>query len=138
MTPRDTKRQLAPGRVARWLALVAMALQFAFVADHIGATAVAGVGTAEPGDRMGLLEICTGEGIVLIAADGTPVATHGTCVICTNAAILAFAEPFDSAPPVFDGVEIARLPIVPVLQDATDARFPGAQPIRAPPAATPA
>lgn len=122
-----------PGLLAGWLALVAMALQFAFFADHIGANAVAGVGAAGPGERMGFLEICTGDGIVLLSADGTPVAADDGCPICTNAAILAFAAPFAWTAPVFDVVEVARLPHVPVLTAAADARFPGARPIRAPP-----
>ena len=142
MTLRLASRPTGPGRLARWFprwfALVAMALQFAFFADHIGANAVAGLGAAKPGDRMGFLEICTGEGIVRLSPDGTPITDHDTCVICANAAILAFAEPFDVAPPVFDLVEIARLPHVPVLEDTTEARFPGAKPIRAPPATMPA
>ncbi|MCB1350365.1 MAG: hypothetical protein KDK11_17665, partial [Maritimibacter sp.] len=71
-----------PGLLAGWLALVAMALQFAFFADHIGANAVAGVGAAGPGERMGFLEICTGDGIVLLSADGTPVAADDGCPIC--------------------------------------------------------
>ncbi len=131
-----------PHRVARrvsgWVALVAMALQFLFFADHIGANAVAGVGAATPGDRMGFLEICTGDGIVLMSPDGTPIAAPDGCVICTNAAILAFVAPFAWEAPVFDRVELARLPQVPVLGSATAARFPGAQPIRAPPALMPA
>jgi len=143
MTPRPTSRLTGPTRHAPWfvpwfargLALVAMALQFAFFADHIGANAVAGVGAAKPGDRMGFLEICTGAGILLIAPDGTPIAMPEGCVICSNAAILAFAAPFDWVPPVFDVVEIARLPHIPVLADNAAARFPGAKPIRAPPVA---
>jgi len=138
MRPTRAITRAGPGRLAGWLALVAMALQFAFFADHIGANAVAGLGAAKPGDRMGFLEICTGEGIVLIAPDGAPVVSHETCVICTNASILAFAEPFDWVAPVFEVVEIARLPHVPVLCAAADARFPGAKPIRAPPAVLPA
>ncbi len=131
-------RRTRPGPLAGWVALVAMALQFAFFADHIGANAVAGVGAAEPGDRMGFLEICTGDGIVLLSPDGTPVAGPDGCMICTSAAILAFVAPFAWVAPVFDVVEIARLPHIPVLGAETAARFPGAQPIRAPPAAKPA
>ncbi len=138
MLPRRASRLSGPGLFARWLALVAMAVQFAFFADHIGANAVAGIGAANPGERMGFLEICTGDGIVHLSPDGTPVAAPDGCVICTNASILAFAAPFDWAPPVFDVVEIARLPHVRVLQAPAAARFPGAKPIRAPPVSAPA
>jgi hypothetical protein len=131
-------RRTGPSPFAGWVALVAMALQFAFFADHIGANAVAGVGAAGAGDRMGFLEICTGDGIVLLSADGTPVAAADGCVICASAAVLAFVTPFAWTAPVFDVVEIARLPHVPVLGAETAARFPGAKPIRAPPAARPA
>lgn len=133
-----TTHHSAPGLLAGWVAVFAMALQFAFFADHIGASAVAGVGAAQPGARMGLLEICTGDGIVLLSPDGTPVAASDGCVICSNAAILAFVPPFAWAAPVFDVVEVARLPRVPVLAAAATARFPGAKPIRAPPVARPA
>lgn len=121
------------GGLAAWVALVAMALQFAFYADHIGANAVAGAGAATPGARMGFLEICTGDGVVLLAPGGTPVAAPNDCPICQNAAILAFAPPFDWQPPVFDVVEIARMPRLAALTAPADARFPGAKPIRAPP-----
>jgi len=127
-----------PHPLAGWVALVAMALQFAFFADHIGANAVAGMGAAGPGDRMGFLEICTGDRIVLMSPDGTPIAARDGCVICASAAVLAFVTPFAWTAPAFDVVEIARLPVVPVLGAATAARFPGAKPIRAPPAARPA
>ena len=138
MTPRHATGLSGPGPVARWLALVAMALQFAFFADHIGANAVAGLGAAKPGDRMGFLEICTGAGIVLMTPDGTPIASPEGCVVCTNASILAFAAPFAWEAPVFDVVEVARLAHVPVLAAEASARFPGAKPIRAPPVPRPA
>lgn len=128
----------AAGFAAAWIALVAMALQFAFYADHIGANAVAGLGAAAPGSRMGFLEICTGDGIVLVSPDGTPVAAPNDCPICQNAAILAFAEPFAWVAPIFDVVEVARLARVAELVAPAAARFPGAQPIRAPPGSVPA
>ena len=136
--PRAHRRTPLPRLFAGWLAFVAMALQFAFFADHIGANAVAGVGAAGPGERLGFLEICSGDGIILVSPDGTPVAADDGCVICTNAAILAFVTPFAWAAPVFDVVAVARLPHVPVLGAMAFARFPGAKPIRAPPAVLPA
>lgn len=135
MSARADRRRQLPARLARWLALVAMAVQFAFYADHIGAEAVAGVGAAEPGARLGVLEICTGDGIVLIGPDGRPVATPGACPICENASILAFAEPFAGEPPVFDVVEVARVPRVAAATAPVEAHFPGSKPIRGPPVA---
>ncbi len=120
--------------IARSFALVAMALQFVFFADHIGASAVAGMGAADPGSRMGVLELCTGDGIVLLAPGGVSDARPDGCAICTNAAILGFAEPFAWTPPVFDAAVAARLPVVRALGSVTIARFPGSRPIRAPPA----
>jgi len=131
-------RHTTAGLLAAWAALFAMALQFAFLADHIGASAVAGVGAAKPGDRMGVLEICSGDGIVLVSPDGTPAAATDGCLICSNAAILAFVTPFAWDAPVFDVIEVARLPQVPVLRAEAAARFPGAKPIRAPPVSVPA
>lgn len=138
MTLPRSIRRTGPRLLAGWLAFIAMALQFAFFADHIGANAVAGLGKAEAGARMGLLELCTGDGIVLVSPDGTPVAADEGCAICTNAAILAFAAPFAWAAPVFDVVAVARVPHVPVLGAAADSRFPGTRPIRAPPVSRPA
>jgi len=119
---------------AQAFALFAMLVQFTFYADHIGANAVAGIGAAEPGQRMGLLAICTGDGIGYVNADGTvPTDGHSDCPVCENASILAFGEPIALDTPVFDVVpfETVRLSL-----DATspaEVRFPGAKPIRAPP-----
>lgn len=135
MTSRRPISRSPTGTIARTFALVAMALQFAFFADHIGASAVAGAGAAEPGSRMGVLELCTGDGIVLLSPGGVPAARPDGCAICTNAAILGFAEPFAWTPPVFDVAAAARLPVVRALGSVTIARFPGSRPIRAPPAA---
>ncbi|MCB1337271.1 MAG: hypothetical protein KDK10_07400 [Maritimibacter sp.] len=135
MTYRAARRLSAPGLAARWMALVAMALQFAFYADHIGADAVAGVGAAEPGARLGFLEICTGDGVVLVGPDGAPVAAPNDCPICQNASILAFATPFAWEAPVFAVVEVARLPRVATVAAPAEAQFPGTKPIRGPPGA---
>lgn len=132
------RHRTRPGLLAGWIALFSMVLQLAFFADHIGANAVAGVGAAAPGDRMGFLEICTGDGMVVISPDGTPVATPESCPICTSAAILAFAEPFAWEAPVFDATAVARLPHVAALGPRATARFPGTKPIRAPPVTRPA
>lgn len=122
------------GAFAQAFALFAMLVQFAFTADHIGANAVAGIGAAEPGARMGFLEICTGEGLQRIDADGTPVAVgHLDCPICTNASILAFGEPVALDTPVFDFVPVDTVRLSLDATSPAEARFPGAKPIRAPP-----
>ena len=122
------------GAFAQALALFAMLVQFAFYADHIGASAVAGVGAAGPGERLGFLEICTGDGVQLISRDGTPMpAGHGDCPICENASILAFGEPAALVAPAFDFVPVEEIRMVVVAAAVVEVRFPGAQPIRAPP-----
>jgi hypothetical protein len=124
------------GAFAQAFALFAMLVQFAFYADHIGANAVAGIGAAGPGDRFGFLEICTGDGIARINADGTPVETGpNDCPICNNASILAFGEPVALDTPVFDVVPVETIRVSLDASSPAEARFPGAQPIRAPPAA---
>ncbi|OIP86611.1 MAG: hypothetical protein AUK37_02910 [Rhodobacterales bacterium CG2_30_65_12] len=122
------------GAFAQAFALFAMLVQFALYADHIGAAAVAGIGAAGPGERLGFLEICTGSGVQRVSADGTPaVDGHNDCPICTNASILAFGEPAALATPVFDFVPVAEIRMVVVATSPAEARFPGAKPIRAPP-----
>lgn len=115
-------------------ALFAMLVQFTFYADHIGANAVAGIGAAEPGQRMGLLAICTGEGIGYVAANGTvPADESSDCPICENASILAFGEPIALDTPVFDFVPVETVRLSLDATSPAEARFPGAKPIRAPP-----
>lgn len=122
------------GAFAQAFALFAMLVQFTFYADHIGANAVSGIGTAGPGERLGFLEICTGDGIGYVNADGTPVAGgHNDCPICTNASILAFGEPVALDTPVFDFVPVETVRVTLDAASLAQARFPGAKPIRAPP-----
>lgn len=118
------------GAFAQAFALFAMLVQFAFYADHIGANAVSGVGASGPGQRMGFLQICTGDGIGYVSADGTGSAE---CPICENASILAFGEPVALAVPVFDFVPVEEIRMVVVATSPAEARFPGEKPIRAPP-----
>ena len=123
------------GAFAQAFALFAMLVQFVFYADHIGASAVAGVGAATPGARMGILEICTGDGAAYVTADGVVDQDgHGDCPICENASILAFGEPVALDAPVFDIVPVETVRLSLVATSAAEARFPGEQPIRAPPA----
>lgn len=122
------------GAFAQAFALFAMLVQFVFYADHIGANAVAGIGAAGPGERLGFLEICTGDGIQRLNPDGTPVAEgYVACPICTNASILAFGEPVALDTPVFDFVPVEAVWVSLDVASLAQARFPGAKPIRAPP-----
>lgn len=93
--------RLAP---ARWLALVAMLVQVLFFAEHLGASAVHGLGQFAPGARLGFLQICTGEGIALFdpasgrivvqAGQAPPTAPgHGDCAVCASAGVCSFASP---------------------------------------------
>lgn len=121
------------GPVARALALLAMLVQFAFYADHVGAVAAKALGKGAPDARFGFMEICTGNGIEVIAIGDGPIDPAHECPICENASVMAFGEPPAMAQPAFvllpldlawtvlPGIEVAEL------------RFPGNRPIRAPP-----
>ena len=133
--------RLAPARV---VALAAMLLQVLFYADHIGATAVAEIGRAPPGARLGLLQICTGEGIVWRTPDGKVAPASGSapvqhshsssdCAVCSSASVCGFDAPMATALVPF----AADLVVAPVLslQEAAPPvlRRHSAHAIRAPP-----
>ena len=135
---------------AQALALVAMLLQVLLTADHLGATLAAQAGRAAPGARLGLLEICTGEGIVLMTPDGRRLPANGPshgpnapghsspaeqCSVCVSASACSFDAPESGASPA-----IATGPALPVEGMAERpairvAARRSATPIRAPPAA---
>ena len=95
--------------------MLAMLVQVLFFAEHLGASAVHGLGQLAPGARLGFLQICTGEGIALLdPASGQIVAgqivaqpgqappaapAHGDCAVCANAGVCAFATPDAVAAP---------------------------------------
>jgi hypothetical protein len=134
MNSRKTSRSLLwPGAFAGLVALLSMMVQVVFYADHIGASAARSAGLADPDARLGILEICTGEGVQLITLDGQPVQGHTDCPICENASVLAFGEPEPLAEPVFPFVAVATVLELPQAEAPAEARFPGAKPIRAPP-----
>lgn len=91
--------QALPAALARALALVAMLLQVVFLAEHLGASAAHDPGRAGAAERLGFLQICTGEGVALFdPASGRVVpgpggADHGGCAICASASICSFATP---------------------------------------------
>lgn len=121
------------GAIAQAFALFAMLVQFVFYVDHLGASAVAGVGATGPGERMGLLAICTGEGIQRVNPDGTVEGGSAACPICENASMLAFGESFAVDIPVFDFVPVETVRMSLLATSLAEVRFPGEQPIRAPP-----
>lgn len=120
--------------VVQGVALFAMLLQVTFYADHIGASAVRALGGVSPDSRFGILEICTGEGVAKINADGTLATGASDCPICENASMAAFGTPLALPPIVFPVIAVAELRVEPVLMAVADQRFPGSKPIRGPPA----
>lgn len=125
--------RMVVGAFAQAFALFAMLVQFAFYADHLGANAVAGVGAAGPGERLGVLSICTGDGIQRVNPDGSVDGGAAACPICESASILAFGEPVAFDLPVFDFVPVETLRLSLAAISRAEARFPGEKPIRAPP-----
>ncbi|ADE84656.1 hypothetical protein [Rhodobacter capsulatus] len=85
------------GVFARWLAVLALALQSLFFAEHLSASALQDLGGLGPGARAGFLQLCTGEGGALYdPVSGRVLDTdggHAGCAICTSAAVCAFAMP---------------------------------------------
>lgn len=125
----------------RGLALVAMLLQVLLAADHLGATA--GAGRAAPGARLGLLEICTGEGIVTLSPDGRPVDDPAgppghsppPCPVCASASVGPVDAPYAAALPA-PGTDVAATPEAPfAVRRALLRVWRSAAPIRAPPVA---
>lgn len=125
-------------------AVFAMVLQVLFTADHLGATLAAESGRAAPGERLGLLEICTGEGIVLMTPDGRVVSTGAsgsgghsgaqTCPVCASASVCHFAAPDGAAVPILQAALIAPLDVSPMVVAIHVPARPNVTPIRAPPA----
>lgn len=123
------------GALARALALFAMLVQFSFYADHIGAVAGKATGSADLEARLGVFELCTGNGIVLVNADGTPVEGSGDCPICDNASVMAFGEPTAIPAPTLPFVSYVVAWTLPLGTHAAPTRVADTQPIRGPPRA---
>lgn len=122
---------------ARALALVAMLLQAVLYAEHAGASAVAAAGHAPEGTRGGFLQICTGEGIILMPVGGAEPASqtgaHSSCPICTSPGACGFDMPQASAAVAFQPAvyaPVARRAEVPA---PVSLRLVGLGQIRAPP-----
>lgn len=145
MPPRATNALThLTGALARWVAVLAMLIQVVFFAEHLGATAVHAIGKVPVGERMGFLELCTGEGIVWLdpltgqtSAPGGAPANHGSsdCAVCSSASVCSFDAPASAASPVLE-LALVPAPFV-VVPAATDFVSPIARPgqIRAPPLA---
>ncbi len=137
------------GRFARlrrtlWVhvfALFAMCVQVLFYADHIGAAAAAEMGRAPAGARLGLLQICTGEGIILMTPDGRTVPNApahpghdgGQCSVCTSASVCGFDAPPAMAMPIFQAQLIVPARVVLPAPPARILLARTLRPIRAPP-----
>lgn len=83
-------RPLRRSRILGWVACALLLLQVAFAADHLGASAARAAG-AVPGEAVGLLALCHGEGDDQIASSSAPsdrqapdVVFH-PCILCTVA-----------------------------------------------------
>jgi len=129
-------RRLRRSRTGVRLSLFAMLLQFLFTLDHVSAMAVAAARGGPDGSPLGLLQICTAQGLIRIPApngvgpDGRPLppASHNggadVCVLCGTAAVSGssgaplFIIPL-TAPPLLQGEAIAM----------RDWAVPGAAPV---------
>lgn len=140
---RQTTALRIPGLFARVAAMVAMLLQVAFYAEHLGATAVYEMGGTPLGARLGFLEICTGEGIRLVdPATGQTVGQTGglptshsssDCAVCSSASVCSFDAPGVAQAPILQAALVpAPLPPLPD-RLAPIPRRDRATPIRAPP-----
>ncbi|WP_170952566.1 hypothetical protein [Rhodobacter sp. JA431] len=94
----------------RALAVLAMLVQVVFFAEHLGASAVHAMGSVTPGERLGFLQICTGEGIALydpatgkmVTAPGQSLpspTSHGDCAVCSSAGVCSFDAPTGAVAP---------------------------------------
>ncbi|NDR55212.1 hypothetical protein [Aliiruegeria sabulilitoris] len=113
----------------RVLALVTMVFQVVVTADHLGASAARALGTAPPGTGLGIMEICSGDGVALINLGGD----GQDCPVCVSAAVADFGDSTNATAPDFAIVPLALSLHIPA-RDDVPARRPGrAISIRAPP-----
>ena len=144
LTRSATRGRFAHLRRALWVhvfALFAMCVQVLFYADHIGAAAAAEIGNPPAGARLGLLQICTGEGVVLMTPDGRTVPNapaqpsheSSQCSVCTSASVCGFDAPAAMAMPIFQAQLIAPARVVLPAPPARILLARTLRPIRAPP-----
>lgn len=116
----------------RVLAFVAMVFQVLLTADHLGASAVAAFGVKADGVRFGIMEICSGDGVLLIDMSGEGTDGHD-CPVCANAAIADFGDTGSTSQPEAPVTALAFFGGVPHETDATMLPLRDTQQIRAPP-----
>ena len=127
--------------LVRVFALFAMCLQVLFYADHIGAAAAAEIGNPPAGARLGLLQICTGDGIVLMTPDGRelpnapaqPSHDSGQCSVCTSASVCGFDAPAALMMPLFQAQIITPTRVFAPVRAPRILHIRTLRPIRAPP-----
>ena len=124
---RETRRALL-----RSFALVAMLLQVLFTTDHLGASAVTAFGIKADGIRFGIMEICSGDGVLLIDMSGEGSGGHD-CPVCANAAIADFGDTVDAPQPEAPITALALSWQVPRGTGATMLPLINEHQIRAPP-----
>lgn len=144
---RHMSTAVKPGHLARTVAMFAMLLQVLFFAEHAGASAVRAMGHAAPGEKIGFLEICTGEGIVLIPVGSVPSSTTGpaqgqnhtsgssssSCAVCVSASVCGFDTPELTVSLALPFAAVHDLPSIDAPAAIVVLRLLSGGPIRAPP-----
>jgi len=121
--------------MARLLAVLAMVMQVLVATAHLGAEAARASGVSEPDVRLGFLEICTGQGIIIIGPSGSTQSGGSTasCAVCASACAYGFDQPVEAAE-VSDAAFVeAEIVVLCFAVMAEPVRFLSDGPIRAPP-----
>ncbi|SDK06529.1 hypothetical protein [Aliiruegeria lutimaris] len=113
----------------RVLALVTMVFQVLLTADHLGASAARSLGVAPPGTGLGIMEICSGDGVALVDLGGD----GQDCPVCASAAVADFGDSSNATAPDFAIVALALTMQIPRRDDMPARRSMRAASIRAPP-----
>jgi hypothetical protein len=133
-------------RQSRWgafVGLLAMLLQVLFAAEHASAMAAAVARGGPDGKPMGLLDICTAQGLLRLPAPagadgkaGAPASNPGgaTCAVCVTAATAGNGDVPAAAPAAIIPTQLQIALVVsvadgPVLASGLDRSHP----VRAPP-----
>ena len=94
-------------RIRVWLALAAMLAQLFFSTAHLTAMAATISGPVSlagtPAGALGLLEICTANGLLRVSPDSSlpqPSDSADQCPVCASAAMTAFTDAAVKAEPI--------------------------------------
>ncbi|MDV7145217.1 hypothetical protein R3X27_21245 [Tropicimonas sp. TH_r6] len=117
----------------RGLALVAMLFQILLTTDHLGASAVRAFGAEPEIAGFGLMEICAGDGVLVIELGGGAEKTGDACPVCISAAVADFGEVAAAAPPDPAFALLAQSSAISVGEAVTSPGVSSTKPIRAPP-----